>query len=214
MLRSAAILFLFLLTLAPVAYCAGGGYIGGHFGANLLDTSESQGSSGSFNLTFLPGMSAAAVVGYDLNEGAVSLGEGRIEIEGSWRRNELDTVEFQEGNFSGGGDVQVLSILLNSFADYHGIAPLVPYAGIGGGWARVMLTDATVSGEPLADDVDDVLVWQAGAGFGLKVTPSVTLDLGYRFFVAQDLEFKDSRGRNFTAKYRSNSFLLGARYTF
>lgn len=214
MLKSAAILFLFLFTISPVAYCAGGGYIGGQFGANLLDASESQGSSGSFNLTFVPGMTAAAVVGYDLGEGGVSSGEGRIEIEGSWRRNELDTVEFQEGNFSGGGDVQVFSILLNSYADYHGIAPLVPYAGIGGGWARVILIDATVLGEPLADDADDVLVWQAGAGLGLKVTPSVFLDLGYRFFASQDLEFEDSRGRKFSAKYHSSTILLGARYSF
>lgn len=218
MSRPTIALVLFLLALLPsVAFSAGEGfYLGGQFGANLMTAAENQGVTGSFNTTYVPVVAGfgSVVAGYDFDVNYPSLGEGRVEIEGSMRQNEVDKVKFQDGNYSGGGKIKVMSLLVNSFYDYHGQRPLLPYIGFGAGVAVVSSEKTTVAGAPLANGTDTVFAWQLGTGIGLEVTSSLTLDCGYRFFVAQDPKFKDSRGRNFTSEYKSSTFLFGARYTF
>lgn len=210
-----ALLLLVLLSIPAVVFGGNGGlYVGGQLGLSLSDSVEVDSPSGPFHLVPTVGGIASLQLGYDYADQYPDIAQGRIELELSLRNNPLDTVEFAEGEFEAGGNLTVQSVMLNFFYEYHELAPLLAYYGVGGGVARVLVEDATVSGMSLADDADDVFAYQIGLGLGVEVSPAMTVDVGYRYFAALDTEFEDSRGRNLSLEYRNHALLFGVRYDF
>lgn len=210
-----ALLLLLLVSTPSVVFGGNGGfYAGGQLGLSLSDSVEVASPSGPFHLVPTVGGIGSLQLGYDYADLYPDIAQGRIELELSWRNNPLDTVEFAEGDFDAGGNLAVQSVMLNFFYEYHELAPLLAYYGVGGGVARVLVEGATASGMSLADDSDDVFAYQLGLGIGFEVSSDMTLDVGYRYFVAQDAEFEDSRGRNLSIEYRNHALLFGARYCF
>jgi opacity protein-like surface antigen len=168
---------------------------------------------GTFNLDFEPGPAAAITLGYDLNPRGL-LGDGRLELEFARRSNALEKVDFLEGKVDGDGDLRAESLLLNTWGVYRGLRDWVPYFGAGFGAARVTADDLQVFGQPLADDDKVVFAYQLGIGADIPLTPSLSLDLGYRFFGTARPEFTAADGSKFKTRYLSHSALLGLRLGF
>lgn len=209
------IIALFLSWLISTSALAAhtGPYIGGFIGGNALMDAESSDALGSFELTFKPALQGSAVAGWDVAPGN-SLGEGRIELEYTRRRNPLDRVRFAEGSFDGGGDVTADSLLLNFFGVLHGDSRWSPYAGVGIGAARIEASGLTVTVGPLGSGSATVFAYQLGAGIDVALTEYLNLDLGYRFFSSARPKFTEANGQTFTMDYASHNAVLGLRVGF
>jgi opacity protein-like surface antigen len=203
-----------LLALCGPAWSAHQGvYLGAFYGVTLLHEAEARDALGTFNLDFEPGQVAALTLGYDLDPQGL-LGDGRLELEYARRSNTLDQVDFLEGKVDGEGDLQAESLLLNTYGVYRGFRGWVPYFGAGIGAARITADDLRVFGQPLADDDKVVFAYQLGIGADIPLTPSLSLDLGYRFFGTARPEFTATDGSKFKTRYLSQSALLGLRFGF
>ncbi len=219
MIRSILLLLsVALLGLSPafsLAWAAGPGpYVELQGLGTYVLAGQSDSATGSFNLKYDPGYGGALAIGYDLAEAYPDFGQGRVELEASSRTNTLTKAEFKEGSVAADGEIRVESLLLNTFAEYHRGSNLVPYLGFGLGYARVTMKQATVYGQPFADDSAGVLAFQGGLGVGLEVSDHLTFDLGYRFFGTLKPSFKSADGSSFDAKYSSHNALLGLRVRF
>jgi opacity protein-like surface antigen len=170
-------------------------------------------SEGSFNLKFNPALQGSAVIGYDFAPGNPE-GEGRIELEYSHRGNRLDKVQFVEGSFTGGGNLNADSLLINFFGVFHNDTQWAPYVGAGIGAARLDASDLKVTGQPLSSDSAYVLAYQFGAGVDYPLTDRLNLDLGYRFLGSTRPTFIEATGLKFRMDYYSHSVILGLRVGF
>lgn len=205
---------LLLTALAPPVWAQNPGpYLGLFGGGHFLVPAKSEDNLGTFNLEYRPAPTAGIVLGWELETGS-KLGEGRVEIEFSRRRNRLDRAEFKEGKVRGGGDLISECILLNTFGVYRSASTLTPYLGAGIGMARISAVDLQITGQPLTDDEAFVFAYQFGAGAEVEVTQALTLDFGYRLFGSSKAKFEGEAGRELRMTYLGHSAILGVRYGF
>ena len=159
-----------------------------------------------------------------------SWGGFRLEGEVSYRKNDLDIIEFDI--FPGipvpiDGDVSALGFMANAWYDFNTGSPWKPFIGGGLGVARISVNDVAITSltllgvsiplaapEPLADDDDWVFAYQFGAGIGFEVTPTTTISLGYRYFATADPDFTGVGDVPFDAEYRSHNIEIGLRVSF
>ena len=117
----------------------------------------------------------------------------RTDAELSWRNNEVDV--FEE-------DAEVLAGMLNVFYDFNRGGRFQPYIGAGVGYGQLDF-----------DDLDDSgLAYQAMAGVGIAVSERATIDVGYRYFVMDDLEL-DLDGP-VDVSYEHQAVTVGLRWQF
>lgn len=102
-------------------------------------------------------------------------------------------------NSSSEAQVRATSAMINGFYDIMRDGPVQPYVGIGAGFVRV---DA--NGED-----DTSLAWQAMAGLAIPVRERMHIDIGYRHFEADELEYSALPG-----SYEHDAVTLGLRYEF
>lgn len=215
--RTARVLIFLLFaifTLSSTA-TAEGLYLSLSGGGSYVQEAENDNPDGSFNMTLDYGNVTSVAIGYDLGNKHPDLGRGRVDLEFSYRNNELDEVEFVEGKSHGGGDLNVMSVMLTTYGipeDHSG--NWTPYFCLGIGAAEITLDNATVAGSPLADGSDWVLAGQVGTGAGYEISDYLTLDLGYRFFATMSPEFKDADGDKFDSEYVNHLLQAGLRITF
>ena len=209
------ILLLFPVLLLPTrAWCLHlGPYIQGSLGFHLPDTAEGENELGTFNLEFNGGLQGGLACGYDLDP-RYKLGDGRVELEWSYRKVGLDQVEFAEGKVAGDGDLTVQSLMLNIFGIYRNGTSWIPYYGGGIGAALVSADQLRASGQLLSDDDDTAFAYQLGVGIGYAVTENLIVDLGYRFFDLVSAELSEANGQRFDFDYHGHSALLGLRLGF
>jgi opacity protein-like surface antigen len=204
-----------LALFAPELEAAEGGiYLGLSGALSLVDGARNDSREGSFNFDYKTGYAGAITLGYDLRENYPNIGIGRVELEASYRSNELDEVGYLDARLVTQGDVRVASLMLNTFGEYRGSLPLIPYVGGGIGLARVKIANVRFEDLLLIDDSDVVFAWQVGGGFGWQMGRYLALDLGYRYFSAVDLRFTDAEGVRFKSRYDNHLVLLGARIDF
>jgi opacity protein-like surface antigen len=168
---------------------------------------------GDFGLSFNPALQGSAVIGWDF-EARNPVGEGRVELEYTRRRNKFDQVKFVEGSFKGGGDVSADSLLLNFIGMVRDNSRWSPYASVGIGAARIVASDLTVTDHPFSNGSDLVIAYQLGAGIDIALTDHLNLDLGYRFFGSTRPKFTETSGKTFKMDYLNNSAILGLRVGF
>lgn len=153
-------------------------------------------SYGPYPVTFKDGYALSGAVGYGF--GAGKLGGFRIELEGSYRSNPLNTLSTSNGLFTFSGNNQRTSVLVNALYDFNLGLPVYPYLGAGVGvamtnWSNVPTTNNhTTIGTTVTDLVakettnDSVatLAVQVTAGLAMPVAavPGLSLTLDYRFF--------------------------------
>ena len=137
----------------------------------------------------------------------------RLEGEVSHRFNQLEPT----ATIDGAGDVHTWAVMLNAYYDFNRGGVFDPYIGAGIGAARVFASarDNTGVGGRF-NEYSDALAYQLMAGVGLQVTESMSLDVGYRYFVAPDLEFDGLPVANspYQADYDHHAVTLGLRWQF
>ena len=96
------------------------------------------------------------------------------------------------------------------------LEPISFYVGPGIGMANVKVDAVTTAARQAKSD-DYKFAWQVGTGFGYRLTPFVHLDVGYRFFKADQVDpvLRDSVGDisddEFVFTEHVNEFRFGVR---
>lgn len=183
-------------------------------GLVLQDEVKNKEYTGTYNLSYEPGMAVGGAFGYRLGNSFPQIGKGRIEAELSYRKNDLDEVEFSTGTFPAGGDVSSLSLIINAITEYKTHPKFTPYFGLGLGAANVSMNDTRANGGRMIDDDDVVLAYQVMAGVDYDLDENWVLDFGYRFMGTASPEFIDSQQRVVTSKYFSHTFGFGIRFEY
>jgi outer membrane protein OmpA-like peptidoglycan-associated protein len=123
----------------------------------------------------------------------------RLEGELSYRSNDVSD-PFQ------GVDTNAWGGMLNGYVDFNRHGKVQPYLGVGVGYGRV-----EISG--FGDSVDDSgVAYQGMAGVGVALSQTLTLDIGYKYFIVPDLSW-DIDGP-FDGDYKNQSATIGLRWQF
>ena len=203
-----------LLWLAPVVFSSeahaatgSGLYLAADLGMALSSTSdfESAVTRGQTDFDSALGYSAAVGLGW---------GSLRMEGEVSWRRTDLDSIEFAQlnldvlsgvnldainDNIKVKGTRSTLDLMANAWYDLDVGVGFTPYFG-GGLGVQYVRYDVDLPLDPLrisglsseavdvlgGDDGDWVLAYQVGAGVGYRVMESLVVHVGYRYMGAGD----------------------------
>lgn len=118
------------------------------------------------------------------------------------------------------GDVHVWSAMVNAFFDLNKGGSFQPYIGLGVGAAQVNAHAASVGNVSRFDDESTSLAYQGLAGAAFSLSPQLSLDIGYRYFVVPELEFDGlaGGGSNIPASidgdYDQHAATIGLRWQF
>jgi OOP family OmpA-OmpF porin len=231
-----------LLSVVPLlarAQPVDGLYIGGAGGVNLLQDVHVQSfdingvpvSSG--NYSFHPGFVGLGSVGYGFGNGL------RIEIEGDYRRNGVQTSPNTAGVTTATGREEKYGPMANALYDFDLGSPwLFPYVGVGAGylWTHLSEQIAGPGAEAFRGGTDGRFAYQAmlGVSVPLPFVAGLSLTAEYRFMgLAGDHSVSGERltgcapGCNAgvpatgsvpisikTSGDDNHAFLLGLRYVF
>lgn len=202
------VILIMLLMLAGVSSGAETGpYLSLNLGAsfpNDTDVNVSAGSRDSVIVDYKPGTSGTFTAGYNF-------GTVRVEGEFGYQENNVDYIyrEYEDVNYYydinygavnyNESNMTAWSFLGNFYLDWVNSTPVTPFISIGIGMAYVELFDLK----------DSAPAYQLGAGLAFEITPHVSIDLKYRYFVTDDLDFE-----GYNIKYASQNVYGGLRYTF
>jgi OOP family OmpA-OmpF porin len=126
----------------------------------------------------------------DIGVGYGFMGGFRGEAELAYRNNDIDLIS---------DEVEVWSLMANLFYDFNRGGRFQPYLGVGAGFAQL---------ETLGED-EDSWGWQGLAGVGIELSDRATLDIGYRYFVLEDLELF-----GIDSDYEHQAVTVGLRWEF
>ncbi len=147
--------------------------------------------------------------------GAVDWGAGcritdnlRVEYNGGYRFQ----AHLKDGFNSLDADVSTLTGIASVWWDIYDLGGWKPYIG-GGMGVALHNVDSNLPAGSTGDRWDATFAWQIGAGVGIDVTDSLTVDLGYRF---TDLGRPQSAGATpfYIDDFYSHEFRVGLRYDF
>ncbi|MBC7770545.1 MAG: OmpA family protein [Phycisphaerales bacterium] len=131
----------------------------------------------------------------------------RAEGELGHRFNQLEPIpgDLDDGN------THAWSAMANLFYDFNRGGGLEPYLGVGVGAARIngqaVDAPATFEGE------DTVVAYQAMIGVAMSITEQLDLDVGFRHFVAEDIEWDEGTVVG-SSDYEHQAVTVGLRYQF
>ena len=142
----------------------------------------------------------------------------RLELNGSWRKFDVDQVKASGFGSSGGdGDASAAVGLVNLYLDPSVDWPVRPFiGGVGGAYVSVDTGDDS----PIeVDDEAGAFAWNLMAGLSYNVTPAVTLSAGYRYLRLEGTDFSASLAGVDTGDVDvddvvSHEVVVGLRYTF
>jgi outer membrane protein OmpA-like peptidoglycan-associated protein len=196
-LRAACLASVALGATPAAAQFVQGPYIAGGIGLNLTpDTDLDQdqaaiqglgraGYGGGGSVGFVPGFGTVLSLGWGFGNGF------RVELEGNWRSNDVDSVSGPTGYARGpgpGGRQDSWGVMGNVLLDLAVIGPVTPYVGIGAGyvvtdWTGVRSTSADGALRLTVDDSDGRFAYQgiAGLAFPLSFAPGLAVTAEYRF---------------------------------
>ena len=189
-----------VILLSSLPADAGSPYAGLTVGLAYLNDSSIKGSKKG-DLSYDDGEAYSYAHGFDL--GCV-----RLEGEIGYQKNDFDT--FGPEGVVANGDLSILSLLANGYyyceIDNSSIVPIIS-AGIG--VANIEYEDEV---DEFSED-DIVLAYQIGAGLGVKLSPSVTLNAMYRYFSTQDASFQEAED-DIELDISSHNVLVGLKVNF
>lgn len=205
----------------------GAWYVGGEFGAMIVEDSEAAftpgnlaNSTSTIQIGFDEGFDGGLFVGYDF-------GAFRIEAEVAYKQADVEELITNgisppgtigtTGLFTGGnGDVSILSGMINGVLDFGDDDGLSGFIGGGAGMARVDINGVTAFTNTglIIDDSDTRFAWQLFAGVRQALTRNIDIHLKYRFFNVDELEYVGFGGRAVEADLRTHSLLGGITFNF
>lgn len=201
-------LVLLVLSGAVCAEKHQGFYAGIYYGAAIDQNVIAVDSLGRYTLDTEVPLNISGSLGYDLPPESL-LGKGRIELTYFQQQADFDRARFTDGKFSALGDFQVQSLMLSSYAVYETNAYVALYLGGGIGAAKIKVDQLTIDQQPILNDTKIVLAGQLGAGIEVPLTSWLRADLGYRYFLSKEPEFKDNTGRKLSLDVNSHNAILG-----
>jgi opacity protein-like surface antigen len=165
-----------------------------------------------------PGAAFIGAVGYKMQN-------FRVEGEVGYQKNDFDQLKIEaqasafgftaseEASLALTGDMTALSFLANVYYDFPTGTKFTPFITAGIGWAEVEVNDIDFADFSVgADSFDDsVFAGQVGAGVSYAITEMLELELKYRYFMTDDLEFEDDFSIDGPA---SHNVYLGMRFNF
>ncbi|WP_160175190.1 outer membrane protein [Ruegeria halocynthiae] len=169
-------------------------YLQGFAGYSQLQDSDFSGtvngSNQSVDTDFDGGYGLGIAVGTEIPQWSNDVIGTRIELELSYRDNDVDGVNFSgngpgaEGNVS--GDVKQTSLFANVLVDFKQTGAFTPYVGLGLGATYSDLDFSYGPGVEL-DDTDTTFAAQIIAGVAYDVNENVALTLDTRYARAFDV---------------------------
>lgn len=198
------------MLLTASAYGADGLYVSADVGLAMLNDADAGDPSlpgVEATMEFDAGVGVIAAVGYKMQQ-------LRFEGEIGYQVNDFDQQSAFGMNLDLSGDQTALSFLANVYYDIPTSSRFTPFLSAGIGFAMVDINDLRYSAStwqpPFSDD-DTVLAGQVGAGVSYAVNDRTDVELKYRYFMADDLEFSDGSTLDGPS---SHNIYLGMRYTF
>ncbi|WP_431284011.1 OmpA family protein [Humitalea sp. 24SJ18S-53] len=227
-----------LIASAPIAFAqpVTGVYLGAGLGVNWASDADISIDGALSPAAVAGGITQSGKVSYDLGWvalGSVGWGFGnglRVEGEVSYRRNDLDgTSGFGQSNFSGSeGHRETIGTMVNLLYDFPVNWPVIPYIGIGAGYAwtsQVNAVSISSTGNQFNyRGVNGEFAYQGilGAAFPITAVPGLSLTAEYRYFATLDTDVdvkvtqanRPSQFLSGTTDNANNSVLIGLRYAF
>lgn len=182
-------------------------YVAARGGYSILDKATIDGAGGaSQDISYDNGIFAAVALG--LRNAVGTSGSGfRLEVEGSWMRNDLKELGvIQSGNW------QSYRLFGNLYYDQALTDAVYLYIGGGvGGVQYHMKAETTLSS---SKDQDTVFGYQGMVGLGVRLTSYLLLEGGYRITSSNDPTFDFGTGPMKTSAPLSHIFEVGIRVEF
>jgi opacity protein-like surface antigen len=151
----------------------------------------------------------------------------RFELEGQYRNNEVEVVDFRpaQGEDPADGDVKNYALMANIIYQFAPGSSIRPFIGVGMGIAHATF-DVDVFGiceffvcgaerqAKLIDDDDSARAVQIMAGVDVAISPRTTFTADYRYWRTSDFKMQQPDGAPFEAYLRNTSITVGIRYSF
>ena len=214
---------------APAMARDGSWYVGVEGGPSLVEsqtynvtstTAATAPNTGADSVKYKTGGDVDGIIGYDF-------GAFRLEGEVGYKRAGVKSlaatgavpIADATGAFSAastapagtynyaGGNVNVLSFMLNGLLDFGPDDGLQGFVGGGVGVARVKSTLGLTTNGNFLSDSNSGFAWQALAGIRAPLTSHIDVGLKYRYFNASGLNYVDAVGDTVGTKFRSHSIL-------
>jgi outer membrane protein OmpA-like peptidoglycan-associated protein len=187
----------------------------------------------SLDVGFEWGFAGVLSVGYGFGNGL------RLELEGSYRQNDVDNIKASGlGSLPGvSGTAATYGIMFNALYDFR-LGPVMPYVGAGVGYAIQDWDDvgfgarsANGSGRLTFGGDQGTFAYQAILGVALPIdsVPGLALTAEYRFMGTAGIDidgrangtvtvngdtFRDRRAFSYSADNYNHSIMFGVRYNF
>jgi opacity protein-like surface antigen len=195
------------LVFTSAAMAADGPYVSANLGLAMLsdsDVTDSTVPGIDMELSYDSGWTIGGAAGYRFSN-------FRVEGALAYQANDIDETSAFGFSVDSSGDVAGTVFLVNGYYDFVNSSPFTPFISAGLGYANVEINDYTIpgSGIPAYNDDDSVFGYQLGIGVGYSVNENVVLDLSYRYFATEDLEFDTTE-----VEVASHNFMVGIRYNF
>jgi outer membrane protein OmpA-like peptidoglycan-associated protein len=196
------------------------GALGGYNIANSADLTFGPTGRANSEVEFDGGWAAIGRIGYGF---ALDRDIGlRLELEGNYRDNSVDTAKVAGVNIGSGGSQQTYGAMVNAIFDFN-LGWVTPYIGAGIGYAWTQL-EARSQGVTIVDDTVGNFAYQGivGLNFPISAVPGLSITGEYRYFATLENGF-DTTNQFRTAFAGSNSvdvdntnhtFLVGLTYAF
>lgn len=161
---------------------ANGWYMGLEGGGNWATENDATFStslptSGPARIEFDTGWAGIATVGYALR------GNWRIEAEGGYRHNDIDTINGTAN--SAGGELNTTSLMGNVLYDIPLTERMTVSLGAGAGAIHSEFDDGVID-----QDEDISFAYQGIAGLSYAISPRTDLTMNYRYLRSDALEFQ------------------------
>ena len=181
-------------------------YIAAGAGGAILEDTDVNSPLLDFETEPFPGYALSGAVGLDFDL-------LRIEAEVFHSVYSIDNIKSAGVDVNAEGSFKTVAGMANIFVDIP-LVVVTPFVGVGIGRAKVDADDIRFKGVDIVDDDDTVLAWQARAGLAFGILPLTDMTIGYRYFVADDLDLSSSAGDVDIDKQKSHIVELGLRVTF
>jgi opacity protein-like surface antigen len=214
-------LVVLLFCTTGAAHAFEGFYIAPKLGYSMLQMDNPEIGGESFRDRDDNVWGGGLAIGYDMARMGMLI-PLRIEVEGFLRERGEDSTSttFVEG--PNGLDLdgtarfgaRVGTVFANAFFDIP-LGMFTPYIGAGAGMSWVdYRTTLEAAGFSTRDSNEETnFAWNVGAGAAYHFTPTMALDLNYRYVDAGEGRVSTELGRS-TADVRLHELLLGLRFTF
>lgn len=181
-------------------------YMAGYMGLNIFKDQDFESTSpvtkGTMNLDNAP--SFAGAIGLRLSR------DFRVEAELSYRKADVNQLDFPGAGGSSGGELQQYMGFLNIYYDIDVPGKIQPF--IGGGLGMGLFSgeaNNSAGGPSFANEDATALMWNAAAGVKYRVKDDTAFSVGYRYLDSTDLSFDE-----FDIDYSSHEFRIGIEYDF